>query len=101
MKIRVGFEMAYQCPQLTPMILALRIHYSRASDLVLFGNWCSRVTAPQGRFMFASDAVVNDDGVPEVVAPWATQTPVAFLPESALAYLLRSRYCETRSRAAP
>ena len=34
MKIRVGFEMAYLCPQPTPMILALSIHYSRASDLV-------------------------------------------------------------------
>ena len=29
MQIRVGFEMAYQCPQPTPMILALSIHYSR------------------------------------------------------------------------
>jgi len=34
MKIRVGFEMEYQCRGLTPMILALSIHYSRASDLV-------------------------------------------------------------------
>ncbi len=34
MQIRVGFEMAYQCPQPTPMILVLNIHYSRASDLV-------------------------------------------------------------------
>jgi len=34
MQIRVGFEMAYRCPQPTPMILVLNIHYSRASDLV-------------------------------------------------------------------
>ena len=34
MQIRVGFEMVYRCPQPTPMILALSIHYSRASDLV-------------------------------------------------------------------
>ncbi len=113
MKIRVGFEMAYQCPQPTPMILALSIHYSRSSDLVrpdylvtnpsvpvtayrdLFGNWCSRVVAPRGRFVIASDAVVNDGGVPDVAAPWATQTPVEFLPEAALVYLLGSRYCET------
>ena len=33
LKIRVGFEMVYQCPQPTPMILTLNIHYSRASDL--------------------------------------------------------------------
>ena len=64
MQIRVGFEMAYQCPSPTPMIVALSIHHSRASDLVrpdylvtqpavpvsayrdLFGNWCGRLVAP-------------------------------------------------------
>jgi transglutaminase-like putative cysteine protease len=113
MKIRVGFEMAYQCPQPTPMILALSIHYSRASDLVrpdhlmtvpsvpvtayrdLFGNWCTRLVAPPGRFVLTTDALVNDSGVPDVVAPWAQQTPVEHLPESTLVYLLGSRYCET------
>ena len=113
MKIRVGFEMAYQCPQPTPMIVALSIHYSRASDLVrpdhlltqpsvpvtayrdLFGNWCTRLVAPAGRFVLSTDALVNDSGVPDVVAPWAQQTPVEHLPESALVYLLGSRYCET------
>jgi hypothetical protein len=34
MQMRVGFNMVYQCPQDTPMILALNIHYSRASDLL-------------------------------------------------------------------
>ena len=113
MKFRVGFEMTYQCPQPTPMILALSIHYSRASDLVrpdhlltnpavpvaayrdLFGNWCTRLVAPQGRFTLSTDAIVNDSGVPDVVALGAPQTPVEHLPESTLLYLLGSRYCET------
>jgi transglutaminase-like putative cysteine protease len=113
MQIRVGFEMAYQCPQPTPMILALNIHYSRASDLVrpdhlvtnpavpvsayrdLFGNWCSRLVAPQGRFVLSTDALVSDSGEPDVVAPGAEQVPVEYLPESTLVYLLGSRYCET------
>jgi len=113
MKFRVGFEMNYQCPQPTPMVLALSIHYSRASDLVrpdhlvtqptvpvtayrdLFGNWCSRLVAPQGRFVLLADALVNDSGAPDAVAPWAVQTPVEQLPESTLVYLLGSRYCET------
>ncbi len=113
MQFRVGFEIAYQCPQPTPMILALSIHYSRASDLVrpdhlltsppvpvtayrdLFGNWCSRLVAPAGRFVLSTDAVVNDSGLPDVVAPWAQQVPVELLPESTLVYLLGSRYCET------
>jgi transglutaminase-like putative cysteine protease len=113
MQIRVGFEMTYGCSQPTPMILALSIHYSRASDLVrpdllvtspavpvtmyrdLFGNWCSRLVAPAGRIVLSTDALVNDTGVPDVVVPTATQTPVEFLPESTLVYLLGSRYCET------
>jgi transglutaminase-like putative cysteine protease len=113
MQIRVGFEMVYQCPQPTPMILALSIHYSRAADLLRpdhlitspvvpitayrdgFGNWCSRLVAPPGEFMLSADALVHDNGLLDTLAPWATQTPVELLPESTLVYLLGSRYCET------
>ena len=113
MKIRVGFEMEYECPAPTPMILTLSIHYSRASDLLhpdylltqpsvpvtayrdLFGNWCSRLVAPEGRFLLSTDAVVSDSGQVDVVVPDAPQMPVEQLPESTLVYLLGSRYCET------
>jgi transglutaminase-like putative cysteine protease len=113
MLIRVGFEMVYRCPQPTPMILALNIHYSRISDLTgpdhlrtvpsvpvtayrdLFGNWCSRIVAPPGRFVLSTDALLNDSGQPDIVVPSAAQTPVPQLPESTLVYLLGSRYCET------
>jgi transglutaminase-like putative cysteine protease len=113
MQIRVGFEMTYQCVGPTPMILALSIHYSRASDLVrpdhlvtspavpvaayrdLFGNWCSRLVAPPGRFVLSTDALVNDSGLPDVVVPTAPQVPIEHLPESTLVFLLGSRYCET------
>jgi transglutaminase-like putative cysteine protease len=112
-QIRVGFEMAYACPQPTPMLLVLNVHHSRASDLVrpdlvvttpavpllayrdLFGNWCSRIVAPAGRIVISTDAVVNDSGLPDVVDLQATQTPVEHLPEETLVYLLGSRYCET------
>jgi transglutaminase-like putative cysteine protease len=105
--------MVYQCPQPTPMILALSIHYSRVSDLLrpdylvtspsvsvsayrdLFGNWCSRLVAPQGCFVLSTDALINDTGAPDVVAPSVTQTSIEHLPESTLVYLLGSRYCET------
>ena len=33
MQLRVGFEMTYDCPQPTPMLLSLNIHYTRVSDL--------------------------------------------------------------------
>jgi len=61
----------------------------------LFGNWCSRLVAPAGTFLLSSDALVRDSGLPEVVATEAVQTPVEYLPESTLVYLLGSRYCET------
>ncbi|MDP3866386.1 MAG: hypothetical protein Q8Q75_16940, partial [Rhodoferax sp.] len=88
LRMRVGFEMAYECPGPTPMLLSLNIHHSRASDLVrpdilvtspsipisayrdLFGNWCSRIVAPAGRLVLRTDALVNDSGLPDVVAPW-------------------------------
>jgi transglutaminase-like putative cysteine protease len=111
--IRIGFEMVYDCPAPTPMILALNIHHSRAADLVqpdillthppvavtayhdLFGNWCSRIVAPAGPFTLSTTALVKDSGAYDAYAPHATQVPVENLPESALVYLLGSRYCET------
>jgi transglutaminase-like putative cysteine protease len=113
MQIRVGFEMDMHCPAPTPMILALSIHYSRASDLVRpdhlvtspavpttayrdgFGNWCTRLVAPAGRFILSTDAEVRDSGLVDVQAHDAPQVPVELLPESTLVYLLGSRYCET------
>ena len=34
MKIRAGFEITYDCPQPTPMILELSVHPSRTPDLL-------------------------------------------------------------------
>jgi transglutaminase-like putative cysteine protease len=113
MKIRIGFEIVYTCPQPTPMILALSVHYSRISDLLVpdhlvaepavpmtayrdsFGNWCTRIVAPAGQLRLTTDAVVRDSGLPDIVVPDARQTPVAELPDDALLFLLGSRYCET------
>jgi transglutaminase-like putative cysteine protease len=113
MQIRVGYELIYDCPQPTPMILTLNIHYTRVSDMVVpdhiitspsvpitgyrdsFGNWCSRVVAPKGEFRLSANAVINDSGLPDLVVPTAHQHPVQDLPEEALLYLLGSRYCET------
>jgi transglutaminase-like putative cysteine protease len=112
MQIRVGYELEYTCPQPTPMILALSIHYSRSSDLVRpdhmvtspavhirayrdgFGNWCSRLVAPAGQIRISADALINDSGVPDLVVPDAMQHPVETLPEETLVFLLGSRYCE-------
>jgi transglutaminase-like putative cysteine protease len=60
-----------------------------------FGNWCTRIVAPQGRTRISADAIVNDPGVPDAVVPQARQIPVNDLPEETLKFLLGSRYCET------
>jgi len=113
MKIRIGFEMIYDCPQPTPMIFTLNVHFTRVSDLVgrddlvfdppvpvsgyrdSFGNWCTRIVAPQGRLRVHADALIKDTGAVDLIVPQAQQVAVADLPEDTLLFLLGSRYCET------
>src|SRR5260221_142720 len=113
MIIKVGYELIYDCPQWTPMILMLNIHFTRAADIAIpdhlitspslpitayrdgFGNWCSRIVAPPGEVRLSTTAVVRDTGQPDIVVPWAEQHPVEALPEECLVFLLGSRYCET------
>jgi transglutaminase-like putative cysteine protease len=113
MKIRIGYELIYDCPQPTPMILTLNVHYTRISDLLVpdhmiaappvpvtayrdsFGNWCSRIVAPKGLLRLSADALVHDTGQPDVAVPRARQIPVQNLPDETLQFLLGSRYCET------
>jgi transglutaminase-like putative cysteine protease len=113
MRIRIGYEIAFESFSATPMILMLSVHPSRLEDLLEphgiifdppiptrtyidhFGNICTRIVAPPGRFTISSDNVVYDSGQPDVVAPSAEQLPVEDLPDDALEFLLGSRYCET------
>jgi transglutaminase-like putative cysteine protease len=113
MLIRIGYELVYQLPQPTPMLLILNAHYTRASDLVRpdniltvpsvpltmyrdgFGNWCTRLVAPGGLFRITSDALIRDSGLAEPAYYNATEHPVDSLPAETLVYLLPSRYCET------
>lgn len=113
MKIRVGYELVFQCAQATPMILTLNVHYSRVPDLVQpdilrtspavpigmyrdgFGNWCTRIVAAAGRNVLTADALINDHGRPDPVVPDAQEHRVDLLPEETLVYLLGSRYCDT------
>jgi transglutaminase-like putative cysteine protease len=113
MQIRVGYDLIYECPQPTPMILTLNIHYTRASDIVIpdlittdppvpitafrdgFGNLCTRIVAPQGRIRIATTGVVRDTGDPDEIAASAYQHLVQDLPDDTLIFLLGSRYCDT------
>ena len=113
MQIQVGFELVYDCPKPTPMVVTLDIHSSRAADIIqcdplmldpavpvssyidLYGNRCSRLVAPAGRFRITSNALLADSGKADPVLPWLEQVSVEDLPEEVLLYLLGSRYCET------
>ena len=113
MKIRVGYELIYECPQATPMILTLNVHFNRVSDLITpdyivtnpalpmtayrdgFGNWCSRIVAPPGDTTITADALIHDSGLPDRCEPSACQHAVEDLPGETLVFLLGSRYCET------
>jgi len=113
MLIQVGYELVFNCPQRTPMILMVNVHYSRASDIVRpdclttdpetpitayrdgFGNWCSRIVAPIGRIRLTSTGVVRDSATPDVSTIFPQQDALQDLPEETLVFLLGSRYCET------
>jgi transglutaminase-like putative cysteine protease len=112
-QLRIGYEMHYEFPQPTPVILMLNTHYTRVSDLALpdsmvvspavplsgyrdgFGNWCVRLMAPAGRMTISADTIIRDSGEPDPVAFAARQVPVEDLPEEALVFLLASRFCES------
>lgn len=113
MLIQGGFNLAYDCIDYTPMILALSIRPERARDLVeaetltlfpevpfqefadSFGNKCTRLIAPPGRLSLWNRFVIADSGLPEDLPINAYQHQVGELPEHTLGFLLGSRYCDT------
>ncbi len=117
MLIRAGYEISFDSPQPTPMVLMLSIVPDREPDLRsaqrislldgqgrpvssrdyhdAFGNVCTRLVAPAGRLTVSADFLVHDDGEPDAVAPDAEQHRVEELPDDVLVFLLGSRYCET------
>ncbi len=113
MQLRAGYELIYNFPQTTPIILVVSTHESRDSDIVVpdrlvtepaipltawcdvFGNRCYRALAPAGRFRLTTDCIIEDSGRPDETVPDAWQDSVQDLPIETLTFLLGSRYCET------
>jgi len=113
MRIRIGYDIAFNSATPTPTILMLSVHPSRLDDLTglfltafdppipshtyadHFGNICTRIVMPPGILTVSSDNVVCDSGLPDAVEPDAGQIPVENLPDESLQFLLGSRYCET------
>lgn len=112
MLLRIGYQLVYECPQPTPILLLLNVHSTRAADLIApdhvrtdpalpvithhdeFGNLRARLVIPAGQTRLSADAIVRDSGAPDEVAPNARQHAVQDLPSETLHYLLSSRYCE-------
>jgi hypothetical protein len=113
MKIRAGYEITYDRPQPTPMIVELSVHPIRRSDLITpdairleppvpikeyrdgFGNICQVIKAPKGEITMFSDFLIEDSGKPDEIAPDIVDHALEKLPVETLVYLLGSRYCET------
>ena len=111
--IHGGFNLAFDCLDYTPMVLAIRVRPEREQDLVEpetltlfpevshttfidnFGNRCTRLIAPPGRLSIWNRFVMADSGLPEELPIAACQHQVGELPEDTLGYLLGSRYCDT------
>jgi hypothetical protein len=90
-RMRIGCRLKYRLTQPTPLIAMLNVHYSRFGDLERadylvtqpsvplesyrdgFGNWCTRMVAPAGDFTVSTDGIFRDCGLPDPVAPDATQ----------------------------
>ncbi|MBC8107683.1 MAG: transglutaminase family protein [Anaerolineae bacterium] len=112
MLIRGGYDIVFEIPAPTCMLLMLYVHPDRARDLQQperltlapaipiddfldsFGNRCARILAPAGELRITNDFVIRDWGVPDEYPTSAKYTPVEDLPRDILPFLLSSRYCE-------
>lgn len=113
MRIRIGYELEFDCPKPTPMVLMLNVHTSRVPDLIvadqmfaqppvamtmfldMSGNRCTRLVAPQGVLRLYATGLIHDSGMPDFTHLHAPLTPVERLPDETLMYLHGSRYCDT------
>lgn len=113
MHIRFGYDIRYELPAPTSMVLLLHTRPEFAPQLrrpeVLrasagavfdtfidaFGNHATRLHAPAGELRLTLDSLAEVADATDLVRPGATQQDIARLPSSALQFLLPSRYCET------
>ncbi len=110
--LRIGYEIIFESPVPTPMVLMLYVHPShehqlREPEIIHlepsapisefidgFGNRAARIIAPAGPVRIWSESILEDAGEPDAVKPDAQQHRVEELPADVLPFLLSSRYCE-------
>lgn len=112
MLIRVGYDLVFDVPAPTPMLLMLYLHPSRAPSarrpetivtepaipisqyIDHLGNRVGRIVAPAGKLRIWNDVIVEDSGQPDLIVADAVQHPVDEVPNEFVQFLLPSRYCE-------
>src|SRR4051812_15501374 len=112
MYLRIGYELAFDLPASTPLLLMLYVHPSEAPRLRRpqrlhvepeipidvvddgFATRLARLTAPQGKLHLWYDNVIEHTGLAEPRIDGAKLHTLAELPAECLQYLLPSRYCE-------
>ncbi len=112
MLIRLGYDIEFEPYTTVPMVALLNVHPSRVKDLKepdvlriepeieitqytdVFGNICSRFTAPPGKLRLYNSTLIEDSGIPDVPNTGGQEALVQDLPSEVLQYLLPSRYCE-------
>ena len=112
MRVHIGYDLRFQVPAATPMLLLLHtipnryfmprlehLHIEPFTPAAFFydalGNGCTRLVAPPGVLKLTNDAIVEVDGQPDIVNWNATQHQIQTLPYEAIPFLKASRYCET------
>jgi transglutaminase-like putative cysteine protease len=112
MKIRLGYDIAFETPREVAVVALLHVHPSRVPDLLepdvlhtndgvardeyvdSFGNRCTRLVVPAGELELRASTLIEDSGLPDPAGTNAVEHPVAELPTETLQFLLASRYCE-------
>jgi transglutaminase-like putative cysteine protease len=112
MKIRLGYDIAFETPREVAVVALLHVHPTRVPDLLepdvlhtndgvardeyvdSFGNRCTRLVVPAGELELRASTLIQDSGLPDQAGTNAVEHPVAELPTETLQFLLASRYCE-------
>jgi transglutaminase-like putative cysteine protease len=112
MLIRIGYELVFDVPATTPMLLMLNVRPELAPRLRrpetiftepaipvelfidTFGNRAGRIEAPPGKLRITYDNVIEDSGLHEPKIDGARLHPIRELPPDCMPFLLSSRYCE-------
>jgi hypothetical protein len=98
MLIRLGYDLTFQVPSRSAMLLMLYVHPSQAPSLVevdrvqvvpyapveefidTFGNRCGRLVVPPGKLRLWNTALIRDSGALDAVCQNAWQQPIEALP---------------------